>query len=113
MQARIKVESYDTSIWGGFERREYRVKTYLVGQGEGIDTAGLGASYRFEIAAIRPGAVELDIRPNLVLHAPEPQRTVGVLALQVGETAVLQTPSFDAWGNWTVSLLAIHTSRQR
>ena len=104
MKARIKVESCDTSMWEGMTPKNRRENVYLVAEGEGISTVGLGRPYQFEVVAIRPGAVDLFVRPNLWFQASEQGRVIGTLTLAVGETAGLQTQSFDAWGHWVVTL---------
>ena len=107
MKARIKVESFDTSMWGGMQPQDQQESVYEVAPGDSIDTASLGHSYQFEITAIRPDSVDLFVRPNLWLQAPEQNRVVGALTLKVGEQANLQTQSFDAWGNWVVLLAGV------
>ena len=107
MKAQIVVETYDTSMWSGFERMEQRVETYLVGEGERIDTVGLGQPYCLEVVAVRPGSVELNVSPALLRNTPAGQRQAGALEIAVGETADLMTPSLDAWGHWIVTLESI------
>jgi hypothetical protein len=107
VKAQIVVETYDTSMWSGFERKDVQVQTYRVGECERIDTAGLGTPYRLEVVAVRPGSVELNVSPLLLHHSPGGERQVGALEIAVGETATLQTLSFDAWGHWVVTLEGI------
>ena len=107
MKAQIQIQSYDTSLWGGFERTECKEAVSVVKEGECIDTVGLGQPYRFQIVRIHPQAVEMLVHPELVLHSAGPERRVGALTLAVGETVTLQTLSFDAWGNWVVTLKGI------
>ena len=64
MRARIKVQSYDSSIWkpeslDGPERQE---AVYLVEKGESVHTVGLEEAYELNIVDIRPGSVDL-LRP--------------------------------------------------
>ena len=107
MKAQLRVESYDTSMWSGFERMEQRVETYRVGEGERIETTGLGRPYSLRVVAVRPGAVELDVSPMLLHDTSGGERQAGALEIEVGETVTLMTPSFDAWGHWIITLETI------
>ena len=107
MKARIKVKSYDTSIWGGMEPKDYQENVHLVAEGDSISTLALGRPYQFEVVAIRPDAVDLIVCPNLWFQAPGGGWAVGRMTLEVGEQACLQTQSFDAWGNWVVALVGL------
>lgn len=104
MHAQIKIVSFETSIWRGVQESEHQVSVHLVEQGARISSAGLGVSQSFEITAVRPTAVDLIASPPLVLQSSERGPFVGPLTLEVGETARLQTPSFDAWGHWLLTL---------
>ena len=104
MKAHILVRAVEYSIWEGFDDETRQETTYAVGVGEFIETVGLGLTYRFEVVDVRPGAVDLYIRPGVVLHPEGQERGVGALTIEVGKTVTLQTLSFDAWGNWLVTL---------
>jgi hypothetical protein len=107
MKARIKIESFDSSIWKVMQPTNHRESVHLVEEGDCISTTGMEFDYLFEVAGIRANAVELTIRPDVMLHAQESSRQVGTLTLEVGEAATLQTLTLDAWGNWVVSLEGI------
>ena len=104
MKAQIVVESYDTSVWSGFERMEVQIQSYWVGEGERIDTTGLGRPYCLEVVAVRPGSVELSVSPMLLHVRSEGEQQVGAVEIAVGETATLMTLSLDACGHWIITL---------
>jgi hypothetical protein len=107
MKAVILVQGCDYDIWEGFDDASRKETTCLVGEGESIETTGLGATVHFEIVAIRSDAVDLAFRPYPLLVCSEKRRYVDTLTLHKNEPVALQTPTIDVWGTWLVTLQGI------
>ena len=107
MKARIKVQSYDTSMWKGMQVDERHETVHLVEKGETIHTVGLERPYEFKVADVRPGAVDLLVSPSVLYESSNENSTVGLVTLDVDETIKLKTMSLDAWGFWGVTLEGI------
>ena len=107
MKARIKVVSFDTSMWGGMNPTNRRETAYLVETGDSIHTLGLDVPHEFKIVDVRPKSVDILVHPEVRFSSSDKYSTVGLLTLEVSETIDLQMISFDAWGNWVVTLEGI------
>ena len=107
MKAKILIQACHYDIWEGFDDASRTEMTCLVGEGESIETTGLGATFHFEIVAIHPDAVDLAFHPYLLLHSSEKSQYVDALTLRKREPVALQTPTIDQWGTWLVTLLDV------
>jgi hypothetical protein len=107
MRARIKVDSFDTSMWGGMVPMGRHKMVYLLEKGQSIHAVWSSVTYAFKLTDIGPRSVDLLIRPDVNCTWSDEHSMAGTLTLPLGQEIALQTLSFDAWGNWIVTLEAV------